>query len=166
MQRRLAYIAAACRTPIGTYNGGLAQFSAPELGAFATKAVFERCNVPKESVDEVYFGNVCGAGIGQNPARQVCIKSGLPESVTCTTVNKVCASGMKSISLGAQAIKCGDADIVVAGGMENMSMVPHYHIARNAVKLGDVKIADGMVKDGLTDVYNQVHIAIQSDIAT
>ena len=109
------------------------------------------------------MGNVLQANLGQAPAKQAAIFAGISENTPCTTVNKVCASGMKAISLATQAIKCGDADVVVAGGMENMSSVPHYYSARNAVKLGDVKITDGMVKDGLTDVYNQVHMGVCAD---
>ena len=148
-------IVSAVRIPTGSFGGSLSSVSATKLGATAIKGALEKINLDPNKVQEVYMGNVLQANLGQAPAKQAAIFAGISENTPCTTVNKVCASGMKSISLGAQAIKCGDADIVVAGGMENMSMVPHYHIARNAVKLGDVKIADGMVKDGLTDVYNQ-----------
>ena len=156
-------IVSAVRTPMGSFGGSLSSVSATKLGATAIKGALNKINLDPNEVQEVYMGNVLQANLGQAPAKQAAIFAGISENTPCTTVNKVCASGMKSISLGAQAIKCGDADIVVAGGMENMSMVPHYHIARNAVKLGDVKIADGMVKDGLTDVYNQVHMGVCAD---
>ena len=156
-------IVSAVRTPMGSFGGSLSSVSATKLGATAIKGALDKINLDPNKVQEVYMGNVLQANLGQAPAKQAAIFAGISENTPCTTVNKVCASGMKSISLGAQAIKCGDADIVVAGGMENMSMVPHYHIARNAVKLGDVKIADGMVKDGLTDVYNQVHMGVCAD---
>ena len=156
-------IVSAVRTPMGSFGGSLSSVSATKLGATAIKGALGKINLDPNEVQEVYMGNVLQANLGQAPAKQAAIFAGISENTPCTTVNKVCASGMKSISLGAQAIKCGDADIVVAGGMENMSMVPHYHIARNAVKLGDVKIADGMVKDGLTDVYNQVHMGVCAD---
>ena len=148
---------------MGSFGGSLSSVSATKLGATAIKGALDKINLDPNEVQEVYMGNVLQANLGQAPAKQAAIFAGISENTPCTTVNKVCASGMKSISLGAQAIKCGDADIVVAGGMENMSMVPHYHIARNAVKLGDVKIADGMVKDGLTDVYNKVHMGVCAD---
>ena len=156
-------IVSAVRTPMGSFGGSLSSVSATKLGATAIKGALDKINLDPNKVQEVYMGNVLQANLGQAPAKQAAIFAGISENTPCTTVNKVCASGMKSISLGAQAIKCGDADIVVAGGMENMSMVPHYHIARNAVKLGDVKIADGMVKDGLTDVYNKVHMGVCAD---
>ena len=156
-------IVSAVRTPMGSFGGSLSSVSATKLGATAIKGALDKINLDPNKVQEVFMGNVLQANLGQAPAKQAAIFAGISENTPCTTVNKVCASGMKSISLGAQAIKCGDADIVVAGGMENMSMVPHYHIARNAVKLGDVKIADGMVKDGLTDVYNQVHMGVCAD---
>ena len=156
-------IVSAVRTPMGSFGGSLSSVSATKLGATAIEGALNKINLDPNKVQEVFMGNVLQANLGQAPAKQAAIFAGISENTPCTTVNKVCASGMKSISLGAQAIKCGDADIVVAGGMENMSMVPHYHIARNAVKLGDVKIADGMVKDGLTDVYNQVHMGVCAD---
>ena len=156
-------IVSAVRTPMGSFGGSLSSVSATKLGATAIKGALNKINLDPNKVEEVFMGNVLQANLGQAPAKQAAIFAGISENTPCTTVNKVCASGMKSISLGAQAIKCGDADIVVAGGMENMSMVPHYHIARNAVKLGDVKIADGMVKDGLTDVYNKVHMGVCAD---
>lgn len=156
-------IVSAVRTPMGSFGGSLSTVSATQLGAIAIKGALQKINLNPNEVEEVYMGNVLQANLGQAPAKQAAIFSGISENTPCTTVNKVCASGMKAISLATQAIKCGDADVVIAGGMENMSSVPHYYSARNAVKLGDVKITDGMVKDGLTDVYNQVHMGVCAD---
>ena len=156
-------IVSAVRTPMGSFGGSLSTVSATQLGATAIKGALEKINLNPNEIEEVYMGNVLQANLGQAPAKQAAIFAGINENTPCTTVNKVCASGMKAISLATQAIKCGDADVVVAGGMENMSSVPHYYSARNAVKLGDVKITDGMVKDGLTDVYNQVHMGVCAD---
>lgn len=153
------YIVSAVRTPIGSFNGALSTVPATRLGATAIKAALERANIKPELVDEVFMGCVLQAGLGQAPARQAAIFAGLGDKVPCTTVNKVCASGMKSLSLAAQAIQLGDADVVVAGGMENMSMVPHYlSNSRTGTKLGNITMADGMVLDGLTDVYNNQHM--------
>jgi len=146
------YIVSAVRTPMGSFGGALSTVSATQLGATAIKGALEKANISADNVDEVFMGNVLQANLGQAPARQAALFAGLGQDVPCTTVNKVCASGMKSISLGAQTILAGDNDIVVVGGMENMSAVPHYYNARTATKLGDVKMVDGMVKDGLTDV--------------
>lgn len=157
------YIVSAVRTPIGSFGGGLSTVSATQLGATAIKGALLKSGLPAESIDEVIMGNVLQANLGQAPARQAAIYAGLNENVPCTTVNKVCASGMKAISLGAQTILAGDNNIVVVGGMENMSAVPHYFNARNAVKLGDAKMTDGLVKDGLTDVYNKVHMGVCAD---
>ena len=154
------YIVSAVRTPIGSFGGALSTVSATQLGATAIKGALEKANISADNVDEVFMGNVLQANLGQAPARQAALFAGLGQDVPCTTVNKVCASGMKSISLGAQTILAGDNDIVVVGGMENMSAVPHYYNARTATKLGDVKMVDGMVKDGLTDVYNRVHMGV------
>jgi len=156
-------IVSAVRTPMGSFGGSLSSVPATKLGAAAIKGAIDKINLDPKEIQEVYMGNVLQANLGQAPARQAAVFAGINENVPCTTVNKVCASGMKSISLAAQSIKCGDADVVVAGGMENMSMVPHYYSARNAVKLGDVKVLDGMVKDGLTDVYNKVHMGVCAD---
>ena len=156
-------IVSAVRTPMGSFGGSLSTVSATQLGAIAIKGALQKINLNPNEVEEIYMGNVLQANLGQAPAKQAAIFAGISENTPCTTVNKVCASGMKAISLATQAIKCGDADVVVAGGMENMSSVPHYYSARNAVKLGDVKITDGMVKDGLTDVYNQVHMGVCAD---
>ncbi len=151
-------IVSAVRTPMGSFLGGLSSVSAPHLGAAAIKGALEKSGIDPKSVDEVFMGNVLQANLGQAPARQAAMAAGLPNTVPCTTVNKVCASGMKAIALAAQSIMTGDNDIVVAGGMENMSSVPHYIMARSGQKLGDIKMVDGMVKDGLTDVYNQTHM--------
>ena len=152
------YIVSAVRTPIGSFMGALSTVPATALGSVAIKAAIEKAGIKPELIDEVYMGNVLQAGVGQAPARQASLGAGIPNTVPCTTVNKVCASAMKSIIIAAQTIKAGDNDIVVAGGMENMSMVPHYTNMRNGVKLGDVKMIDGMVKDGLWDVYNNYHM--------
>ena len=152
------YIISAVRTPIGSFGGSLSTIPAPQLGAIAIKGAVSKAGIDKDIIQEVYMGNVLQANLGQAPARQAAIFAGLNQNVPCTTVNKVCASGMKAISMAAQSIIAGDNDVVVAGGMENMSLVPHYFNARLATKLGDVKMADGMVKDGLTDVYNNVHM--------
>lgn len=157
------YIVSAVRTPIGSFLGGLSTVSATALGATAIKGAIEKAKVKNEAIDEVFMGNVLQANLGQAPARQAAINAGLSENVPCTTVNKVCASGMKSIALAAQTILAGDNHIVVAGGMENMSQVPHYVNGRQGVKLGDIKMTDGMVKDGLTDVYNRVHMGVCAD---
>lgn len=154
------YIISAVRTPIGSFMGSLSTVPAPQLGAAAIKGALAKANINANNVDEVFMGNVLQANVGQAPARQAAIFAGLNENVPCTTVNKVCASGMKSIALGAQSIIAGDNECVVVGGMENMSMVPHYVNGRNGVKLGDIKMVDGMVKDGLTDVYNRVHMGV------
>src|SRR5690606_15718633 len=142
------YIVSAVRTPMGSFGGSLSTVPAPQLGATAIKGAIEKAGIDKDLIQEVYMGNVLQANLGQAPARQAAIFAGLNQNVPCTTVNKVCASGMKAISMAAQSIIAGDNDIVVAGGMENMSMVPHYYNARVATKLGDVKMIDGMVKDG------------------
>jgi len=154
------YIISAVRTPMGSFGGSLSTVPATKLGAAAIKGALDKAGVSPSAVEEVFMGNVLQAGLGQAPARQAAMFAGITNDVPCTTVNKVCASGMKSLSLAAQSIICGDNDVVVAGGMENMSMVPHYYNARNATKLGDVKMKDGMVLDGLTDVYNAVHMGV------
>ena len=150
------YIIAAVRTPIGAFMGGLSTVSATELGSVAIKGALEKSNLPIDLVDEVFMGNVLQAGLGQAPARQAALGAGLGQNVPCTTVNKVCASGMKAIMLGAQTILAGDNHIVVAGGMENMSQTPHYLDARNGTKFGNIITLDGISKDGLLDVYNKV----------
>ncbi len=157
------YIVSAVRTPMGSFLGALSTVPATQLGTFAIKGALEKGNIDPTIVDEVFMGNVLQANVGQAPARQAAIGAGLSENVPCTTVNKVCASGMKSIALAAQTILAGDNHVVIAGGMENMSMVPHYMNGRLGVKLGDMKLTDGMVKDGLTDVYNNVHMGNCAD---
>lgn len=157
------YIISAVRTPMGSFGGALSSVPATKLGATAIKGALDKAGVSSDKVEEVFMGNVLQANLGQAPARQASMFAGIPNDVPCTTVNKVCASGMKAISLAAQSIICGDNDVVIAGGMENMSSVPHYYDARNATKLGDVKMTDGMVKDGLTDVYNAVHMGVCAD---
>ncbi len=157
-------IVAAVRTPIGSFMGGLSTVSAPKLGAIAIKGALDRIQLDASLVDEVFMGNVIQAGVGQAPARQAAIFAGLPNSVICTTVNKVCASGMKSVMLAAQAILCGDAEIVVAGGMENMSQIPHYIHLRNGYKFGPASMIDGMQKDGLTDAYDNNAMGVCADL--
>ena len=152
-------ILSAVRTPMGSFGGALSSLSATQLGATAIKGAVEKAGIKVEEVNEVYMGNVLQANLGQAPARQAAMFAGLSQDVPCTTINKVCSSGMKSIMLAAQSIMCGDNDVVIAGGMENMSAVPHYlGNGRNGQKLGDMKLIDGLVKDGLTDVYNKVHM--------
>ncbi|HEY9083604.1 MAG TPA: acetyl-CoA C-acyltransferase [Vicingaceae bacterium] len=152
------YIVSAVRTPIGSFLGSLSSVPATKLGAAAISGAIKKINLAPENVDEVFMGNVMQANVGQAPARQAAIFAGLDKKTPATTVNKVCASGMKAISLAAQSIMTGDNDCVVAGGMENMSMVPHYYDARSAVKLGNVTMVDGMIRDGLWDVYTNKHM--------
>ena len=156
MKNQVVYIVAAVRTPIGSFGGSLKDISATRLGATAIQAAIERAGIKGTDVDEVLMGCVLQANLGQAPARQAAKFAGLPDSVICTTINKVCASGMKAITQGAQAILLGDASVVVAGGMENMSSVPFYASAmRWGNKYGDTTLADGLAKDGLTDVYHK-----------
>jgi acetyl-CoA C-acetyltransferase len=157
------YVVSAVRTPMGSFLGALSTVPATVLGSTAIKGALEKGNVNPSIIDEVFMGNVLQANVGQAPARQAAMGAGLSENVPCTTVNKVCASGMKSIALAAQTILAGDNHVVIAGGMENMSVVPHYVNGRLGVKLGDIKLVDGMVKDGLTDVYNNVHMGNCAD---
>ncbi|HEX7978189.1 MAG TPA: acetyl-CoA C-acetyltransferase [Gemmatimonadaceae bacterium] len=156
---RTPVIVAAARTPIGKFLGSLAPLSAPELGAVAIKAALERSGVPAGEVQEVIMGNVIQGGVGQAPARQALLKSGIPATVSAVTINKVCGSGLKSVMLAAQAIKAGDAEVIVAGGMESMSNAPYYvYGMRNGVKLGDQTMVDGMIKDGLWCASCDVHM--------
>jgi len=150
------YIISAVRTPIGSFMGGLSTVSATALGSAAIKGALEKGNVKSELIEEVFMGNVLQAGVGQAPARQAALGAGLGQNVPCTTVNKVCASGMKAIMFGAQSIIAGDNHIVIAGGMESMSQVPHYLDGRNGVKFGNIGMLDGITKDGLLDVYSNV----------
>jgi acetyl-CoA acetyltransferase family protein len=163
MNKRVV-IVSAVRTPIGSFMGGLSTVTAPRLGAVAIKGALDKIKLDPNLIDEVFMGNVVQAGVGQAPARQAAIFAGLPNTVACTTVNKVCASGMKAVMLGAQAIQCGDAEIVVAGGMENMSLIPHYMHLRNGTKFGPASMIDGMQKDGLTDAYDNSAMGVCADL--
>ncbi|HRE78073.1 MAG TPA: acetyl-CoA C-acyltransferase [Flavobacterium sp.] len=157
-------IVSAVRTPIGSFMGGLSTVTASQLGAIAIQGALAKINLDPKHVDEVLMGNVVQAGVGQAPARQAAILAGLPNTVPCTTVNKVCASGMKAVMQGAQAIQSGDADVVVAGGMENMSLIPHYVHLRNGYKFGPTTMVDGMQKDGLTDAYDNNAMGVSADL--
>ena len=157
-------IVSAVRTPIGSLLGSLSSVPATQLGATAIKAALDKVKLSPDMVDEVLMGCVLQANLGQAPARQAALFAGIPDSVPCTTVNKVCASGMKAIAQAAQAIKCGDAEIIVAGGMENMSLTPHYLNGRRGQKLGNINLTDGMVKDGLTNVYDGKHMGTCGDL--
>ncbi len=152
------YIVSAVRTPMGSFQGALSNVPATQLGAVAIKGALSAGSIDPNVVDEVFMGHVLQAGAGQAPARQAAMGAGLGQNVPCTTVNKVCSSGMKAIALAAQAIQAGDAHVVVAGGMENMSMVPHYLDGRKGTKFGNIQVKDGMILDGLTDVYNATHM--------
>ena len=159
------YIVSAVRTPMGSFMGSLSGVPATKIGAAAIKGALDKAGVAATEVNEVFMGNVLQAGLGQAPARQAAIFAGIGNDVPCTTVNKVCASGMKSIALAAQSIMVGQNDVVVAGGMENMSAVPHYlKNSRNGQKLGPIKMEDGLVLDGLTDVYNQYHMGNAAEL--
>ncbi|MBA4154513.1 acetyl-CoA C-acyltransferase [Flavobacterium sp.] len=157
-------IVSAVRTPIGSFMGGLSTVPAPQLGAIAIQGALAKIKLDPKLIDEVFMGNVVQAGVGQAPARQAAILAGLPNTVACTTVNKVCASGMKALMLGAQAIKSGDAEIVVVGGMENMSLIPHYVHLRNGYKFGPASMIDGMQKDGLVDAYDNNAMGVCADL--
>ena len=159
------YIVAAVRTPIGSFGGSLKSFSATQLGGIVIKAILDKTKIDPNNVDEVIFGSVIQAGLGQAPARQAALNGGLPHKVICTTVNKVCASGMKTIAQAAQTILLGDADIVIAGGMESMSNVPFYNTQQRwGNKYGDTTILDGLAKDGLVDVYDKVAMGNFADL--
>ncbi len=157
-------IVSAVRTPIGSFMGSLSTVTATQLGAAAIRGALNKINLDPNLVDEVLMGNVVQAGVGQAPARQAAKFAGLPDNVPCTTINKVCASGMKAVMQGAQAIMAGDAEIVVAGGMENMSLIPHYVHLRNGVKFGPTTMVDGMQKDGLTDAYDGNAMGVCADL--
>ncbi|NCC73316.1 MAG: acetyl-CoA C-acyltransferase [Sphingobacteriia bacterium] len=164
MKNTEVYIVSAVRTAIGSFNGSLSAIPATQLGAEVIKAAIQRGGISPEMVDEVFMGNVMSANLGQAPARQAALFAGLPVSIPCTTVNKVCSSGLKSVMLGTQSILLGDNEIVVAGGMESMSNVPHYISgARKGMKLGHGHLTDGMIKDGLWDVYNDFHMGSAAD---
>ena len=160
-------IVSAVRTPIGSFQGALSALSSPQLGAIVIKEAVKRAGIKNEDVSEVIMGCVLPAGVGQAPARQASILAGLPESVPCMTINKVCGSGLKSVMLAAQAIQCGDADVVVAGGMESMSNVPYYlDKVRSGLRMGNSTVTDGMIKDGLWDVYNNFHMGSAADLCS
>jgi acetyl-CoA C-acetyltransferase len=160
-----AVIVSACRTPIGRFQVGLAGFRAPELGALAIREALTRAGVEADAVEEVIMGNGLQAGLGENPARQAAVAAGIPTSVGAYTVNKVCGSGLKSVMLAAQAIRAGDADLIVAGGMENMTKAPYLlPQARDGVRLGHGQLLDAMVHDGLWDVYNDFHMGMTGEL--
>ena len=163
MKRHKAVIVSAKRTPLGKFMGGLSTVPAPKLGAIAIQGALEAIGLDATEVDEVYMGNVLQAGVGQAPARQAAIFAGIPDTVPCTTVNKVCSSGMKTIMMAAQAIALGDAEVVVAGGMENMSLAPHIVPMRTGVKFGGTQLEDVMQKDGLVDAFDQVAMGTYAD---
>lgn len=163
MNKRVV-IVAATRTPIGSFMGSLSTVSASQLGAVAIKGALEKININPDLIDEVFMGNVVQSGVGQAPARQAALFAGLPNSVPCTTVNKVCASGMKAVMFAAQSIQSGDAEIIVAGGMENMSLIPHYTYLRAGTKFGSNALIDGMQKDGLTDAYDNNAMGVSADL--
>ena len=163
MKRHKAVIVSAKRTPLGKFMGGLSTVPAPKLGAIVIQGVLETIGLDATEVDEVYMGNVLQAGVGQAPARQAAIFAGIPDTVPCTTVNKVCSSGMKTIMMAAQAIALGDAEVVVAGGMENMSLAPHIVPMRTGVKFGGTQLEDVMQKDGLVDAFDQVAMGTYAD---
>ncbi len=164
MEKNEVYIMSAVRTPIGSFGGSLKELSATKLGALAIDAAIKKAGIDPNMVDELFMGCVLQANLGQAPARQACKMSALPDSVICTTVNKVCASGMKSIAMGAASIALGDADVVVAGGMESMSNVPFYADVRWGNKYGNINLADGIAKDGLTDVYDGLAMGNAADM--
>src|SRR5213595_3063266 len=158
------YIVGAVRTPIGKLGGTLAKTSATDLGALVIRDVLKRAGVKPEQVSEVIMGQVLTAGVGQNPARQAAIKAGLPDMIPAMTINKVCGSGLKAAMLGAQSIFHGDADIVVAGGQESMSLAPHaMNGSRDGFRMGDAKLVDTMIVDGLWDVFNQYHMGVTAE---
>ena len=156
-------IVSAVRTPIGSFMGGLSSLTASQLGSFAIKGALDKINLDPNQVDEVYMGNVVQAGVGQAPARQAAMGAGIPDTVPCTTVNKVCASGMKAVINAAQAIALGDASVVIAGGMESMSNIPHYMHMRKGVKFGPAAMEDGMQKDGLVDPFDKNAMGVLAD---
>lgn len=159
-----AYIVLAKRTPIGGFLGNLSQLSAVELGTIAVKNILEESKIPSSEIDSVYMGNVLSANLGQSPARQASRFAGIADETDATTINKVCASGMKAVIIGAQQIQLGIDNVVIAGGMESMSNVPHYTLQRKGNKMGHTTLIDGLLKDGLTDVYNDFHMGNAAEI--
>ncbi|MGH7149025.1 MAG: beta-ketoacyl synthase N-terminal-like domain-containing protein, partial [Nitrospiraceae bacterium] len=158
-------IGSAVRTPIGSFNGALASVPAPQLGGLVVAEVLRRAHLEPAQVDEVYLGNVVSAGMGMAPARQATIAAGLPQSVGATLINKVCGSGLKAVTMAAQAIRSGDAEIIVAGGMENMSRAPYFlDKARTGYRMGHGQLIDSMIHDGLWDVINGMHVAISGEM--
>jgi acetyl-CoA C-acetyltransferase len=164
MINKKVVIVSAVRTPIGSFMGGLSSVPAPQLGAIAIKGALSKINLDPNLVDEVLMGNVVQAGVGQAPARQAALLAGLPNTVIATTINKVCASGMKAVMQGAQSIMTGDAEIIIAGGMENMSLIPHYIHLRNGYKFGPASMIDGMQRDGLSDAYDNSAMGVSADL--
>ena len=163
MKTKEVVIVSVARTPIGSFMGSLSKIPAPKLGAIAIKGALDKINLNPNLIDEVFMGNVVSAGVGQAPARQAAIFAGIPDTVPCTTINKVCSSGMKSVMLATQSISLGDTEIVVAGGMENMSSIPHYLHGRQGTKFGPTTLEDGMQKDGLVDAYDKVAMGVCAD---
>ncbi len=163
MKTKEVVIVSVGRTPIGSFMGSLSKITAPKLGAIAIKGAMNKINLDPKLVDEVFMGNVVSAGLGQAPARQAAILAGISENVPCTTINKVCSSGMKAVMIAAQSIALGDSSIVVAGGMENMSLIPHYLHGRQGTKFGPTTLEDGMQKDGLVDAYDNVAMGVCAD---
>ena len=165
--KREAVIVSACRTPLGGFNGSLSSIGATELGGLVIAEAVKRAAIEKSDVDEVIMGQVLPCGYGQNPARQAALKGGLPFEAECFTINKVCGSGLKAVMLAAQAIQLGDADVVIAGGMENMSAAPYYmEKARFGHRMGNGVIVDCMVHDGLWDIVNDFHMGISNDLCS
>jgi len=159
-----AYIISGARTPIGSFLGAFATLSATDLGGVAVKAAIERSGLDNDTIDEVIMGNVLQAGVGQAPARQAALKAGMPSTIAAVTVNKVCGSGLKAVMMAGQAIRCGDASAIVAGGMENMTVAPHLvRGMRGGVKLGDNKMVDAMVSDGLTCAFEGCHMGMHAE---
>lgn len=162
--KRDVVLAGACRTAIGRFLGGLATVSAPDLGAVVVKEAVKRAGIKPEVIEEVIMGNVVSAGTGQSPARQAAVKGGIPPAISGMTINKVCGSGLRAVSLAAQIIQLGEADVILAGGLESMSNVPHYfYKGRTGQKFGDMKLVDGMIHDGLWCVFNDCHMGVLGD---
>ena len=156
-------ITGAVRTAVGSFGGSLSSLTAPQLGTEVIKKVLEKSELKPDQVDTVYMGQILSAGVGQNPARQAAVRAGIPVEKTATTINQLCGSGLAAVAFGYNSIKCGDANIVIAGGQESMSNSPHFINMRNGVKLGDAKLQDTMIVDGLMDVYNQYHMGVTAE---